>query len=73
MIFVTGERATLDALKFTLSRGSCISRLANMEDEDDLDIYAPLLTPINHAYKIHHLQGYPAQRCLSGPWKAKWC
>jgi hypothetical protein len=50
MIFVTGERAILDALDFTLSHGSCISRLANIEDEDDLDIYAPLLTSINHAY-----------------------
>jgi hypothetical protein len=54
-IHATGERAALDALDFTLSRGSCIHRLANLED---LDIYTPLLTSINHACKIHRLQGY---------------
>jgi hypothetical protein len=56
VVHVTGDKATLDALDFTLSRGSCVQRHGNLNK--DLSIYAPLLTAINHACAIYHPQHY---------------
>jgi hypothetical protein len=56
MVYVTGEKTALDALDFTLSRGSCVNRVSNFDE--DTDIYAPLLIAIEHALAVHRIQGY---------------